>query len=202
MGLNLIPWPKGAPARNCSQCNFPATHALVLSDGDQRPVCVACIQSGRVGYLPEVSIPPGQPAASLPPDANRPGVVVVAVDGDTLALRAHLEDGTAVALHVRVLGIDAPEAGTAEGTAATKAVGEMLAKVEGRVRLEADPAHPTRDRYGRLLRHAFAGDRLVAAELVARRLAVVDDRFPPTKYDADLRDASRAAAPPPAAPKA
>lgn len=87
------------------------------------------------------AVPPTDPDAAYP---NRPGQHRVAwvVDGDTVKL----VDGD----DVRVLGIDACEAGTPGGQAATAAA-ERLIQVT--VTLRAEPGAPDRDQFGRLLRY-------------------------------------------------
>jgi micrococcal nuclease len=85
------------------------------------------------------------------------------VDGDTLVL--------AGGAWVRLLQIDAPEAGGE--CYATAAAWELarLAPPGARVGLEADPELDRVDRYGRLLRYLHAGGRNVNVELVRRGAA-------------------------------
>jgi micrococcal nuclease len=104
------------------------------------------------------------PASAVPPstgDASSLQARVVAVsDGDTI----RLENGE----RVRYLGIDTPEmAGerTPEMAFAQEAARRNQDFVAGKtVRLERDAED--RDHFGRLLRHVWVGDNLVAAELL------------------------------------
>lgn len=93
------------------------------------------------------------------------------VDGDTLALRA--------GERVRLLQIDAPEAG--QECYAAGATRELvgLAPSGTRVALEADPSLDRQDRYGRLLRYVYAAGVNVNVELVRRGAAT------PYFYDGD-----------------
>jgi micrococcal nuclease len=92
------------------------------------------------------------------------------VDGDTLRLR----DGG----YVRLVQIDAPEAG--EECYAEAATRELVRLVPrgSRIELEADPALDDRDRYGRLLRYVRTPLN-VNVELVRRGAAT------PYFYDGD-----------------
>lgn len=105
--------------------------------------------------------------------STQPRLVTVdrIVDGDTLRLR----DGE----RVRLLQIDAPEAG--EECYAADATRELSRLAPGgtRVALEADPDLDRRDRYGRLLRYVFAGRLNVNVVLVRRGAAT------PYFYDGD-----------------
>jgi micrococcal nuclease len=85
------------------------------------------------------------------------------VDGDTLVLRG--------GVRVRLVQIDAPEAGgECYSTAATSEL-ERLAPPGARVSLESDPGLDRVDRYGRLLRYVNAAGRNVNVELVRRGAA-------------------------------
>jgi endonuclease YncB( thermonuclease family) len=81
------------------------------------------------------------------------------VDGDTI----RLADGT----RVRLVQIDAPEAGERECFAAeaTRAL-ERLLPVGTQVELERDPALDARDRFGRVLRYVLREGTNVNVELV------------------------------------
>lgn len=84
-----------------------------------------------------------------PSPATGPSGVVVSrvVDADTFKVG----DTT-----IRVLGVQAPEAGTAAGDQATAWATHIL---DGQtVRLEADPSQPGTDRYGRTLAHVYLSD--------------------------------------------
>lgn len=109
----------------------------------------------------------GIDGTALPPRAGAEAArVAEAVDGDTLLLA----DGR----RVRILGLDAPET-LHPGMAGPQPLGpeaaaRLKALVEGRtVGLERD--HSESDHYGRLLRHVWSGDDLVAARLLSEGLA-------------------------------
>lgn len=95
----------------------------------------------------------------------RQGPVTVAsvTDGDTLRLRS--------GDRVRLLQIDAPEAG--EECYAGRATAELARLVPrgARVGLEVDTELEERDRYGRLLRYVHVGRTNVNVELVRRGAA-------------------------------
>jgi micrococcal nuclease len=93
------------------------------------------------------------------------------IDGDTLVVRG--------GARVRLVQIDAPEAG--EECYASGSTTELvrLARPGTRVELEEDAALDRVDRYGRLLRYVHAGGRNVNVELVQRGAAT------PWFYDGD-----------------
>lgn len=93
------------------------------------------------------------------------------IDGDTLVVRG--------GAHVRLLQIDAPEAG--EECYARSATAELirLAGPGARLELETDPGLDRVDRYGRLLRYVHAEELNVNLELVRRGAAT------PWFYDGD-----------------
>ncbi|MGH3136446.1 MAG: thermonuclease family protein [Gaiellaceae bacterium] len=93
------------------------------------------------------------------------------IDGDTLVVRG--------GARVRLVQIDAPEAG--EECYASGSTTELirLAGPGTRVQLEEDAALDDVDRYGRLLRYVHAGGRNVNLELVRRGAAA------PWFYDGD-----------------
>jgi len=99
------------------------------------------------------------------------GRLASVIDGDTLTVA--LPDGEVT---VRLLGVDAPEFDDVGQRHLAEKSREALGALidDGPLRLEAD-AEPT-DAGGRLLRHVFRSDRLLAAELArqgwARALAV------------------------------
>ncbi len=110
---------------------------------------------------------PAAPAAPTPgPRAavdldGAAGWLVEVIDGDTVTIA--VDGGQAT---VRILGIDAPELDDRAGQRGLAAQArEALRALVGRgpLRLVAD-AEPTDDG-GRLLRHAFLGERLLAADL-------------------------------------
>lgn len=109
------------------------------------------------------------------------------IDGDTI----ELEGGE----RVRLLCIDTPERGQPGYTEATEFLRGL---VEGkRVRLEADPEHADRDRFGRLLRYVwlFTGweaegfssgdDVLVNVEMVRRGHSAYETRWGASSLHAD-----------------
>lgn len=108
-------------------------------------------------------------AAAASSVAAAPGtsaVVASVVDGDTIALVG--------GARVRLLQIDTPEIGG--GECWSRAAGRVLRALlpaGTRVTLEADPRLDDVDRYGRLLRYAWLGERNVNVELVRRGAATV-----------------------------
>jgi micrococcal nuclease len=100
-----------------------------------------------------------------------PATVEWVTDGDTLRLRG--------GERVRLLQIDAPEAG--EECYAGRATAELIRLTPRgtRVVLETDSALDLRDRYGRLLRYVLVGRTNVNVELVRRGAAT------PYFYDGD-----------------
>jgi endonuclease YncB( thermonuclease family) len=94
---------------------------------------------------------------------ERTAVVAWVTDGDTLRTR----DG----VRVRLVQIDAPEAGQeCYADAATRELAR-LAPAGARIVLEADPALDAVDRYGRLLRYVVVGGVNANVELVRRGAA-------------------------------
>ena len=97
-----------------------------------------------------------------PPPGRQPATVVRVVDGDTIRARiAGVEE------RVRYIGIDTPERDEKCFVAALEANEDLLDG--GPLRLEFD--RERRDRYGRLLAYAYAGETFVNLELVRRGLA-------------------------------
>jgi micrococcal nuclease len=108
------------------------------------------------------------PPVRLPPAKKPPqGLIRVkrVIDGDTILL----ENGE----KVRYIGIDCPEPNGWDGQPepfAIEATERNRQLLEGkRIRLEKDRSD--RDRYGRLLRYVYVGDKMVNAELVRDGLA-------------------------------
>lgn len=119
--------------------------AVSATAGCQIPV------SGWFGPAPMSSpSPASSPASPGSPGVAVPRLVAVArvVDGDTLLLG----DGQ----RVRLLGVDACEASTPQGVAATAATEGFLGG--GAVELGVEPG-VDRDRYGRLLRYVSVPGR-------------------------------------------
>lgn len=99
----------------------------------------------------------------LDPSAGQPATVEWVDDGDTLTLAGGGK--------VRLVQVDAPELGTdCYGRAALRALLDLAPKGT-RVALVSDPALDERDRYGRLLRYVFVGERNLNVELVRRGAA-------------------------------
>ncbi|MBI2853006.1 MAG: thermonuclease family protein [Chloroflexi bacterium] len=110
--------------------------------------------------------------ASAPSTATIPetALVVRIIDGDTI----DIEGG----FRVRYIGIDTPERDEHFFLEATEANRRL---VEGkRVRLEKDVSET--DRYGRLLRYVWVGDRMVNVELVRLGMAETKSYPPDVKY--------------------
>lgn len=148
---------------------------------------------GAGGFDGDPGSDPG--ATSSRPDGAEAAVVRVA-DGDTITVELNGRQE-----RVRYIGVDAPEvanlrAGTAEecgGAAAQRANTDL---VSGRtVVLQVDVSD--RDRFGRLLRHAWVADDgawiLVSERLVAIGAAEARSYPPDTGRDRQLEAAERAA---------
>lgn len=120
--------------------------------------------------------------------ASGEGVPVIrVVDGDTIRVQL---DGREVA--VRYIGIDTPELGSRTERFGREATERNRQLVEGkRVRLEKDVSEA--DRFGRLLRYVWVGDRMVNAVLVEEGYANAVSYPPDVKYHEMLRERERAA---------
>ena len=118
------------------------------------------------------------PAYASEDAAAEEGVVVRAVDGDTLVIRIAGRDEK-----VRLLGVDTPETKHPrkpveyfgkEASAFTRRMAEGK-----RVRLDSDPSNTNRDRYGRLLRYVFLPDgTLLNAAIIEQGYGHAYTRFP------------------------
>jgi micrococcal nuclease len=97
------------------------------------------------------------------PAEQRAAVVERIVDGDTLVVRG--------GARVRLVQIDAPEAGGECYAAASTRELARLARPGTLVVLDADPRLDRVDRYGRLLRYVRSGGRNLNVELVRRGAA-------------------------------
>ena len=107
----------------------------------------------------------GTPAATNPTNSAGPSdAVAEVVDGDTIVLA----DGR----HVRLVQIDAPEVpeGECYGAEAKHALESILPRGAA-VRVVADPALDSTDRFGRTLAYAVTGGLNVNVELVRRGAA-------------------------------
>ena len=109
--------------------------------------------------------------------ADSAAVVVSITDGDTIRVR--LPDGSDE--RVRLIGIDAPEPGAPGAPGAANLLRELLA--DGEVMLTVDVSD--RDRFDRLLRYVWVGDRLINEELVAAGVAIAK-RYPPDTAYAEV----------------
>ena len=105
------------------------------------------------------------------------------VDGDTLVVSLGGAEQT-----VRLIGIDAPEAGECSAGRAAERLAELAA---GRVHLETDSEE--RDRHGRLLAYLWADGVLVNEAMAAEGLALARSYPPNTARQAALRTAEDAA---------
>lgn len=139
---------------------------------------------------------PSGPGATHRPPGGEPATVLRVADGDTITVEL---DGRQE--RVRYIGIDAPEVADARGGTPAECGGDAAraanaALVGGRaVVLERDTSD--RDRFGRLLRHAWVveagGWVLVGERLVATGVAEARSYPPDTARDDDLDAAERAA---------
>ena len=104
------------------------------------------------------------------------------MDGDAIDVES-LDGGT---VRVRLLCIDTPERGQPGFKEATWFLREL---VEGReVRLEMDPEHDDRDRFGRLLRHVWIDGRNVQVLIIEAGHSKYETRWGPSKIlEAELR---------------
>jgi micrococcal nuclease len=104
------------------------------------------------------------------------------IDGDSLVVVLHLGEGQRE--EVRLIGIDAPEAGEPFADEARTALETLTRDPEVRLETGAE----MRDQYGRLLAYVFAGaeptspDVFINAELLRRGLATVYTVPPNVKY--------------------
>ena len=108
--------------------------------------------------------------------------VISVTDGDTFRIRfpQGSED------RVRLIGIDAPEDGSAFAAAATTHLENLVLGEE--VRLVVDVSD--RDQFGRLLRYAYVGDLFVNEAMVRAGLAVAK-RYPPDTAMAEILEAAQ-----------
>jgi len=130
--------------------------------------------------------PARAPMTATPAITGETAQVVTVIDGDTLTVRT--ASGEAV---VRLIGIDAPERGTAGQSAEcyfeeATATLRLLTPPGTIVILERDVSET--DRYGRLLRYVWIeqdGRWLLVNEELVRRGAAVARRYPPDVRYAD-----------------
>lgn len=154
-------------------------------------VSIACLGGGALPSPPPTSPPPTLPppaTATLTPVSGLPqpgglesAQVTKAVDGDTI----ELSDGR----RVRYIGINTPERDQpfyAEATATNRQL------VEGRtVQLEFDVE--TFDQYGRSLAYVWVDGVMANLEIVSRGYANAYTVPPNVRYEAEFREAERAA---------
>ena len=116
------------------------------------------------------------------PQTIVPAEVFDVIDGDSLVVVLHLGEGQRE--EVRLIGIDAPEAGEPFADEARTALAAFTRDPEVRLEIGAE----MRDQYGRLLAYVFAGadpaspDVLINAELLRRGLATVYTVPPNVEY--------------------
>lgn len=207
---------KSTPAVRCYLHPLAPSVSPIETAAGPRPACWQCLtdlkehtrflNKGKAEYSAANPAAPTAPPSAVSNPETRPQAPTSSgetkrlphewpcrvVDGDTIAIDLHPSElDEPFPVHVRILGIDAPERGTPEGRVSTEVLQHRLALAENKVRLESDPHHPDRDKWGRLLRHAWSGDILVGEMMLAVGAAALDDRFPPTMYDARLRPASK-----------
>jgi endonuclease YncB( thermonuclease family) len=129
-----------------------------------------------------------------PASAAETGVVVEVVDGDTLRVRTA---GSADAVTVRLIGIDAPERShpsLGKEFFSDEAAAHLAALCSGKtVRMETDAEES--DKYDRLLRYVFLpppDGRLLNEEMLGAGMARAYTRFPFSRKDAFLAAERRA----------
>lgn len=129
-----------------------------------------------------------------PSSAAETGIVTEIVDGDTLRVRT---TGSAEAVTVRLIGIDAPERShpsLGKEFFSDEAAAHLASLCRGKtVRMEKD-AEET-DRYDRLLRYVFLpppDGRLLNEEMLVAGMARAYTRFPFSRRDAFLAAEGRA----------
>ena len=140
------------------------------------------------------SIDPGT-VADGPVGATERAEVIRVVDGDTIVVRI---DGREE--RVRYIGLDAPEVANARAGPRAECGGEEARIANERLvageRLVLERDVSDRDRFDRLLRHAWSEDggwRLVGLELVASGAAEARPYPPDTRRDDELAAAERSA---------
>jgi endonuclease YncB( thermonuclease family) len=147
----------------------------------------ACLKSG--GRLPKtVSRKKSHFDPSKPAHAGDEGVLygplVRVIDGDTVIVKIQ-----GAALHIRLIGIDAPELDQPFGIDARNALVELIG--EQQCVLVYDEG----DMYGRLVAHLWIGDTYVNAQMVQRGMAWFDTVSAPDNlldlYQEEARDAKR-----------
>jgi endonuclease YncB( thermonuclease family) len=129
------------------------------------------VNIGAVVVLVVLLVVPATRGARSAESSRAKATVERVIDGDTLVVRG--------GARVRLVQIDAPEAGEECYAGASTLELVRLAGAATRVELEIDPVLDQVDRYGRLLRYVHASGRNVNLELVRRGAAT------PWFYDGD-----------------
>ncbi len=146
-------------ATACSLDNDPTISA---------PATTATVPVPGPGVVPTTLRTPTTIPATTTPPTIPPGdraVVLRALDGDSLLVEL---DG--VEEEVRLIGVNAPEAGECYGDVAQDNLATRVAGAD--VILATDPGGDDRDRFGRLLRYVFVGEIDVNRALLANGQAV------------------------------
>ena len=147
----------------------------------------ACLKSG--GRLPKNSTrKKSHFDPSTPARAGDEGVLygplVRVIDGDTLIVKVQ-----GAALHIRLVGVDAPESDQPLGDTARK---ELAGLIGGQ---QCVLVYEEGDKYGRLVAHLWIGDQYVNAEMVKRGMAWFDSASAPDDlldlYQQEAREAKR-----------
>lgn len=172
---STAPSPVTAPttATTSDPLFLPSTSYSAVTEVESKP------GPANESIAPELTESVVDSAAALP--VVETAVVARVIDGDTIEL--------ANGERVRLIGINAPEQGTAYATEATE---QLAAWVEGiTVRLEGDVT-PV-DRYGRRLAYVFVDERFINAELVRIGLAQAYPYEPDTTRQDELAAAEATA---------
>ena len=149
--------------------SFPATQLLALAVALLVGVLASCSSAPTLETCDDVARATTRGGAESS-TASRGVLVQRVIDGDTVVL--------ANGDRVRYIGMDTPERGEPFFDEATEYNRRL---VEGRrVRLMKDESD--KDRFGRLLRYALAGDILINAELVREGLAEAKRYNPDVKF--------------------
>jgi micrococcal nuclease len=158
---------------------FPATSTTSFTS------TAALTLTPTVFFTPTVTLPAIDPAACVPSDTLRQtGTVTKITDGDTIHVDIDGQDYT-----VRYIGMDAPETGKINAPAATAYNSQLVANKV--ITLVKDISET--DRYGRLLRYVFVGDKFVNYELVRLGLAESGTWEPDNACDATFKAAQQTA---------
>lgn len=147
----------------------------------------ACLKSG--GRLPKNATRKASHFdPSTPAHAGDEGVLhgplVKVIDGDTLVVKVQ-----GAPLHIRLVGMDAPEADQPFGDTARADLAELIGTQQCVLVYEEG------DMYGRLVAHLWVGDVYVNAEMIKRGMAWFDSASAPDNlldlYQEEAREAKR-----------